>query len=68
MKNIIIDVHSTMLANENKYSQEDVDDVDIYETCPSELLWSHTAPSTEEGRSRSLAEGRESLTEVSQKT
>ena len=59
-------VHSTVLANESKYSQADVDDVDIDENGPPEHLWSHIAPSTEESRSRSLAEGSESLTEVSQ--
>ena len=40
--------------------------IDIDENGPPEHLWSHIAPSTEENRSQSLAEGSESLTEVSQ--
>ena len=59
-------VRSTVLANERKYSQADIDDVDIDEDGPPEHLWSYIAPSTEESRSRSLADGSELLTEVSQ--
>ena len=59
-------VHSTVVANECKYSQTDVDDVDIDEDGPPEHLWNYIAPSTEESRSQSLAEGSELLTEVSQ--
>ena len=59
-------VHSTVVANESKYSQTDVDDVDIDEDGPPEHLWNYIAPSTEESRSQSLAEGSELLTEVSQ--
>ena len=59
-------VHSTVVANESKYSQADVDDVDIDEDGPPEHLWNYIAPSTEESRSQSLAEGSELLTEVSQ--
>ena len=55
-----------MHNNERKYSQTDVDDVDIDENCPPEHLWNLIVPSTEESRSQSLAEGSESLTEVSQ--
>ena len=59
-------VHSTVLVNESKYSQADVEDVDIDEDGPHEHLWSYIVPSTEESRSQSLAEGSEPLTEVSQ--
>ena len=59
-------VHSTVVANESKYSQADVDDVDIDEDGPPEHLWNYIAPSTEESRLHSLAEGSELLTEVSQ--
>ena len=59
-------VHSTVVANESKYSQADIEDVDIDENGPPEHLWSQIAPSTEESRSQSLAEGSESLTEMSQ--
>ena len=59
-------VHSTVVANESKYSQADVDDVDIDEDGPPEHLWNYIAPSTQESRLQSLAEGSELLTEVSQ--
>ena len=59
-------MHSTVLDNESKYRQADIDDVDIDENGPPEHLWSHIAPSTEESRSQSLAEDSDSLTEVSQ--
>ena len=49
MKSIIGHVHSTVVANESKYSQADVD-VDIDEDGPPEHLWNYIAPSTEESR------------------
>lgn len=55
-----------MLANESKYSQTDVDNVDIDEDGPPEHLWSQIAPTTEQARAQALAEGSESLTDVSQ--
>ena len=55
-----------MVANENKYSQANFDNVNIDEDGPPEHLWSYIALSTEESRSQSLAEVSESLTEVSQ--
>ena len=61
----IIDVHSTVLAYESKYSQANVDDVDVDESDPPEHLWSHIAPCTEESRSQCLSEGSELLSEVS---
>jgi len=59
-------VRSLVVGNERKYSQVDIDDLDIDEDGPPEHLWSYIAPSTEEARSQSVAEGSESLTEVSQ--
>ena len=59
-------VHSTVLVNESKYSQADVEDVDIDEDGPHEHLRSYIVPSTEESRSQSLVEGSEPLTEVAQ--
>ena len=60
-------VKSVVLANESNYNQTDIEDVEIHEDGPPEHLWSQIAPSTEENRSRSLAEGSEPLlTEVSQ--
>ena len=57
-------VRATVLKNEAKYSQTDVEDIDFDEDGPPEHLWSQIAPSTEESRSQSLAEGSEPLTEV----
>ena len=59
-------VKSLVVANENKYSQTDVDNVDIDEDGPPEHLWSQIAPSTEQARAQSLAEGSELLTDLSQ--
>ena len=56
-------VQSTVHTNEQKYCQ---DNVDIDEHGPLEHLWSQIAPSTEEARTQSLAEGSEVLTNVSQ--
>ena len=44
---------SIVLANESKYSQTDVEDVEIDESGPPEHLWNQIAPSTEESRSQS---------------
>ena len=49
-----------------KYTKADIEDVDIDEDGPPEHLWSNIAPSTEESRAQSMAEGVEQLTEVSQ--
>ena len=57
---------SLLLTNEDKYTKADVENVDIDENGPPEHVWSQIAPSTEESRAQSLAEGSELLTEVSQ--
>lgn len=59
-------VHPIVLANESKYSQADVDNIEADENGPPEHLWSEIAPSTEESRSHSLQEGSETFTELSQ--
>ena len=59
-------VKVTVLANENKYSLTDIDNVDIDEDGPPEHLWSQIAPTTEQARAQSLAEGSELLSDVSQ--
>ena len=43
-----------------------VDDMDVDENGPPEDLWDSIAPSTEENRLHSIAEGAEQLTELSQ--
>ena len=59
-------VCDTVYTNESKYTKEDVDSIDVDENGPPEHLWDNIAPSTEEQRLHSLAEGSEQLTEVSQ--
>ena len=56
----------TVHTNEAKYTVEDVDDMDVDENDPPEHLWDSIAPSTEENRLHSIAEGAEQLTELSQ--
>ena len=57
-------VYSTVVTNESKYSQADVEDIEVDENGPPEHVWADIAPNTEEGRSRALEEGEEPLTEV----
>ena len=59
-------VKAVVFANESKYSQTDVDNVDIDEDGPPEHLWSQIAPTTEQARAQAVAEGSELLTDVSQ--
>lgn len=59
-------VKSIALANENKYSQENLDNMQLDENQPPQHIWDQIAPNTEESRAQSLAEGAESLTEVSE--
>ena len=59
-------VCDTVHTNESKYTQEDIDDVDIDANGPPEHLWNSIAPSTEEHRLHHIAEGSEQLTELSQ--
>lgn len=58
-------VKSIVLENENKYTQSDVEDVDIYEVAHLNT-WNQIAPSTEDSRLLALSEGSETLMEVSQ--
>ena len=59
-------VHDIILANESKYTQSCVDNIELDEHSPPEHVWSLIAPNTEQTRAQCLAEGIESLTEVSQ--
>ena len=59
-------VSDTVHTNESKYTKESVDELDVDENGPPEHLWNSIAPSTEEHRLHSIAEGSEQLTEVSQ--
>ena len=52
--------------NESKYTQANVDSVEINENDPPEHVWNQLAPNTESNRAQSLAEGVEPLTEVSE--
>ena len=59
-------VANTVLTNESKYTKEAIDEIEVDEDGPPEHLWNSIAPSTEEHRLHSIAEGNEQLTEVSQ--
>ena len=59
-------VRATIVANESKFSEADVDDIDIDENGQPEHLLGNIAPNTEDNRSHSLQEGSESLTEITQ--
>ena len=59
-------VCDTVLTNESRYTKEAIDELDVDEQGPPEHLWNNIAPSTEEHRLHSIAEGSEQLTEVSQ--
>ena len=59
-------VKTIVQTNENKYTKAKIDDIQVDEGGPPEHLWNSIAPSTEESRMQSMAEGSEQLTEVSQ--
>ena len=58
-------VQSVVLANERKYTQEHVDEIQLSDNGPPQHAWDQLAPGTEANRANSLAEGSQSLTEVS---
>lgn len=59
-------VCDTVHTSESKYTTEDLDNVDFDENGPPEHLWISIAPSTQEHRLQSIAEGNKQPTEVSQ--
>ena len=59
-------VYATILANESKYTLAAIDSIEVDEDGPPEHVWSQIAPTTEQLRAQSVADGAESLTEVSQ--
>ena len=59
-------VKTIVQANESKYTKAEIEDIQVDEDGPPEHLWNSIAPSTEESRMQSIAEGTEQLTEVSQ--
>ena len=59
-------VHSTVYANECKYTCDNVEDLQIDPDNRPGYIWDEIASSTEESRSRSLEECSEVLTEVAQ--
>ena len=58
-------VQSVVVANERQYTQECVDEIRLSDNGPPQHAWDQLAPSTEANRAQSLAEGSESLTELS---
>ena len=59
-------VKTIVLNNQKKYTNTDIEDIEVDEHGPPEYLWNSIAPSTEESRMQSIAESSEQLTEVSQ--
>ena len=55
-----------MIDNESKYTQDSIDEMEFDENQNPEYGWNQLAPSNEESRAQSLAEGSELLTEVSE--
>ena len=66
MKHHYSHVKPIVQTNETKYTKAEIDDIEVDEDGPPEHLWNSIAPSTEESRMQSIAEGSEQLTEVSQ--
>ena len=59
-------VKHLIIANEAKYSQADVDSVQVDENNLPEHVWNQIAPNNESSRAQSQAEGVEPLTEISE--
>ena len=59
-------VKHIITANQLKYTQADVDSLEIDENNFPEHVWNQIPPNTESSRAQSLAEGVEPLTEISQ--
>jgi hypothetical protein len=57
-------VITTILTNENKYTVNNVDDLDIDEDGPPEHVWDSVAPNTESERGQQLQQGHQLLTDV----
>ena len=53
-----------MIDNENKYTQDNIDEIEFDDNQHPEHGWNQLAPSNEESRAQSLAEGSEPMTEV----
>ena len=58
-------VHAIVHTNEQKYCNNEVDNVNFDENGLPEHLWSKIAPCTEAARAQALAEGSELLTNMS---
>ena len=59
-------VKSVVYENEQKYTMEQVEDMQIDDDSRPEHAWCQLAPNTEDGRSHADQQGTESLTEVSE--
>ena len=58
-------VQSVVLANERKYTQQHVDEIQLSNSGPPQHAWDQLAPDTEANQALNRAEGTQSLTEVS---
>ena len=59
-------VHTTVSTNEKKYTQSDIEDIEVDENGPPQHVWDQVAPGTEASRAQHEAEGSETLTELSE--
>ena len=59
-------VHSVVVANENRYTLSNIEDIEVDENGPPQHAWDQVAPSTEANRAQCEAEGPETLTELSE--
>ena len=59
-------VHTIVSANEKKYTQSDIEDIEIDENGPPQHVWDQVAPGTQASRAQHEAEGSETLTELSE--
>ena len=58
-------VQAVVLANERKYTQEHVNEIQLSDSGPPQHAWDQLAPGTEANQALDRAEGTQSLTEVS---
>ena len=59
-------VHSVVVANENRYMLSNIEYIEVDENGPPQHAWDRVSPSTEANRAQCEAEGPETLTELSE--
>ena len=61
-----INMHSQIIENERKYSEADIEHINIDDSSPPQHMWDDLAPSTEHNRGRDNEEGTEELSTLEQ--